>query len=295
MAALPKDLADLLTRPPIYRLMATADLISGEDEHLNPTWRGLVGIPESIEPSVPMAIKYLGQSSVKISIELACGLAAIALKLPVPKPALVYCDRRDLPSLPHSVVGDTVLVFGSSFTPEDTIWARAKADSSFAEELIWQRVCSDTVGSKGAAWDELIANPDRHHHNLIFDGLKWWLFDHDKAIPSAGKFTNANSQSHMLNEFPGFVSRANILAREMLKRRPSDHAITLQPIEFEKQRDRLKAFAMLLSNWKVSDARLQGILTDAALLAGLIASRLPSLAMHLSNRVGQKNGDTLWT
>lgn len=295
MATLPKDLLDLLIRPPIYRLMATADPISGEDEHLNPTWRGLVGIPESTEPSIPMAIKYLGQSSVKIAIELACGLAAIALKLPVPKPALVYCDRRDLPTLPLTVVGDTVLLFGSSFTPEDTIWARAKANSSFAEELIWQRVCSDTVGSKGAAWDELIANPDRHHHNLIFDGLKWWLFDHDKAIPPAGKFANFTDCSPVLSKFPEFVSRANILAREMLKRRPSDHAITLQPAEFDKQRERLKAFSILLSNWKTSDARLQGILTDAAFLARLIASRLPSLALHLSKRVRNKDGDALWT
>jgi hypothetical protein len=295
MAPLSKELTDLLGRPPIYHLMATADPFSGEDQHLNPAWRGLVSFPMSTEPSIPMAIKYLGQSSVKIAVELACGFAALALKLPVPKPALVYCNRRDLPALPQSVTGDVLLLFGSSFTPEDTIWARAKLNSAFAEELIWQRVCEDIVGSKGAAWDELIANPDRHHNNLIFDGLKWWLFDHDKAIPPVAQIVDLQISSVLLKEFPDFVSRANILAQEMLKRRPNDHAIEKQPAQFDKQRDQLKAVAVLLSAWKTEDPRLQGILTDAALLAGLIASRLPSLALHLSRRLGGKDGESLWT
>lgn len=290
MASLPKDIAEAVAEPPIYWLMSTADLIGSEDGHLNPAWRGMAGAGPGT-PSLPMALKYLGQSSVKISIELACGLAAVALKLPVPKPALVLCDREDLPGIPDAVNGGVLLLFGSSFTPEDTLWTRAKADSDFASELIWQRVCADPVGPKGAAWDELIANSDRHHHNLIFTGLKWWLFDHDKAIEPAGRL--ATLPPALLSEFPEFVSRTNLLANEMLKRHPKDHSLDSQAAEFEKQRERLKAVAHLISKWKSPDARLKGIITDAGLLANMIASRLPALALHLSRRIGKKDGGTL--
>jgi hypothetical protein len=293
MATLPKDLRELLDEPPIYRLMATADLISYEDEHLNPTWRGLVSPPGSTEVSPPMAIKYLGDSSVKIAIELACGLAAFALRLPVPKPALVYCDRTDLPGLPSSVQGDTLLLFGSSFTPEDTIWTRAKANSANDAELVWQHVCNDSVGPKGAAWDELIANPDRHHRNLINDGSRWWLFDHDKAIPPAS--SSAALATASLANFPEFFARTNILALEMVKRHPRNHALGLQPAEFEKSRDRLKALAHLVDKWDAQDVRIKGVLQDSAFLVGLITSRLPALALHLNNRIGNRDGNSLWT
>lgn len=275
--------------------MATADLISHDDEHLNPTWRGLVSPPDTTEASLPMAIKYLGDSSVKISIELACGLAAVALRLPVPKPALVYCDREDLPSLPISAKGEALLLFGSSFTPEDTIWARAKANSKNDAELIWQKVCDDSIGPKGAAWDELIANPDRHHRNLINDGSRWWLFDHDKAIPPASSSTTLAAASPSLNQFSEFFARANILASEMLKRHPMDHSLNHQPAEFEKSRDRLKALAHLIDKWEASDLRIKGVLQDSTVLVRLLVRRLPALALHINNRIGNRDGNTLWT
>jgi hypothetical protein len=295
MASVPKDIVAIAERPPLYRLLATAEVMSAEDGHLNPAWRGIVGEPNSIEPGTPMVLKYLGESSIKNSIEIACGLAALALKLPVPRPALVYCDSEDLPNLPHSVIGKTILLFGSQLQPEDTLWAQAKASSAEMAELIWKKVCSLPVGAQGAAWDELIANPDRHHQNLIWDGVRWWLFDHDKALPPAISSKTESDKLRLGKDFPDFIVRANLLALEMIKRYPSDHKIENQTNDFEKNKMRLLTLARLTESWKVEDSRTSGILKDASLFTTLIANRLPALAMHLQRRVGRKMGDTLWT
>jgi hypothetical protein len=294
--ALPKDLAGYANNPPIYWLSATADVMSKDDDHLNPSWRGMVRVKDPSEPCLQMALKYLGDSSIKISIELACGLAAIALKLSVPRPALVVCERGDLPELPHSAKGDRVLVFGSQLVPEDTFMATFRKNDVAAAEYVWNKVCEDQVGKQGAAWDELIANPDRHHMNLIFDG-KWWLFDHDKAIPTAAqtaKLATTNSK----NEFPDFILKLNQLASQMLKRHPTNHAIDSQVKEFEKYRTRLIALDYCVSAWAIEnvDSRLKGIFEDTAYIINLIASRLPALALHISNRIdNQKDGGSLWT
>jgi hypothetical protein len=294
--ALPRDLADYLDKPPIYWLTATAAVISKNDGHLNPAWRGIVSPNNQSEP-LQMALKYLGDSSTKISIELACGLAALALKLSVPRPALVLCARDDLPELPSSAKGERVLVFGSQLVPEDTFMSTFRRNDIAAAEYVWSKVCNDQVGKQGAAWDELIANSDRHHMNLIFDG-KWWLFDHDKAIPTAAQSAKLATTNSIKNDFPIFILKLNQLAEQMLKRRPSDHAIASQVKEFDKQKARLNALDHRVSTWakETADSRLRGIFEDTAYIINLIASRLPALALHISNRIStQKDGETLWT
>jgi hypothetical protein len=46
-------------------------------------------------------------------------------------------------------------------------------------DFVWGKICEDEIAPTGAVWDELVANPDRHVQNLLFDGSKWWLFDHN--------------------------------------------------------------------------------------------------------------------
>jgi hypothetical protein len=180
-----EDLEDYLQGPPIFRLASTADVVSNDDEHKNTVWRGMVYRTKATDVCQQMALKYLDNSSTKLSIELACGLTALALMLPVPRPGLVICSREDLPSLPISANGEKLLLFGSQNIPEDTFMMTMRRNDTAAAEFIWSKLCSEKVGQQGAAWDELIANADRHHLNVIYDG-KWWLFDHDKAN-SAGQ------------------------------------------------------------------------------------------------------------
>lgn len=296
LLALPKDLEEYSSSPPIYWLTSTADVVSKDDEHLNTVWRGMVRQTNEAEPCLQMALKYLGTSSIKISIELACGLAALALKLPVPRPALVICSREDLPTLPTSAIGEKLLVFGSQNVPEDTFMMTMRRNDPAAAEYVWKKVCDDPVGRQGAAWDELIANSDRHHLNIIFDG-KWWLFDHDKAIPPASDSAKLATLGNK-NQFPEFALKVNQLAAQMLERRPNDHNILTQSKDFEKLKARLDALMHKTNNWRnqISDQRIRNIFQDTAYLIGLIASRLPALAMHLQSRIGvKKDGDSLWT
>lgn len=293
----PKDFENYLKQPPIYWLSATADLISNNDEHLNFAWRGMVQKNDPAEICSQMVLKYFGDNTIKMSIELACGLAAVALKLPVPLPALVICDRQDLHNLPIIAKGERILVFGSQLIPEDTIYATFRKNDMAAAEYVWEKVCKDQIGKQGAAWDELIANPDRHHLNLIFD-IKWWLFDHDKAIPTAKETANLVTAS-ATNPFPSLILKMNQLAEQMLKRYPKDHAIESQIKEFDKQKSRLNALDHCVKGWKsqINDNRIIGIFEDTALIVNMIASRLPALAMHLKNRINEKNNDRglLWT
>lgn len=294
--SLPKDLAFFLAKPPIYWLAATADVVSKDDEHMNYVWRGMVQSEDVSQSCAQMALKYFQNSSVKISIELACGVAAMALKLPVPIPALVICDSTDLPQLPDSATGSKLLLFGSQLIPEDGFMATFRKNDPACAEFVWNNICTDPAGQKGAAWDELIANSDRHHMNVIYD-RQWWLFDHDKAIPSALSTAKNSVITRFANEFPDFILKINQLAEQMLKRRPNDHGINEQTKELDKQKHRLNAMDYFVRSWveQVDDARLKGIFTDAALFTSLIASRLPSLAMHLNSRTGGKDGKSLWT
>lgn len=294
--ALPKDLEEYSKNPPIFWLASTADVISKDDDHLNLVWRGMVYGSKYSEPCHQMALKYFGASSTKLSIEMACGLAALALKLPVPRPGLVICNKEDLPSLPNSVVGKKVLLFGSQNIPEDTFMMTMRRNDPAAAEFVWNKVCEDSIGKQGAAWDELIANADRHHLNIIFDG-KWWLFDHDKAIPPASD-TAKLASLQKTNEFPDFELKVNQLASQMLKRRPNDHQIETQSKEFDKLRSRIDALSHKVNTWlaQIDDVRIKGILQDATFLMRIISSRLPALAMHLQTRMGtNKSGSNLWT
>ena len=117
----PADLQELVSRPPIYRLLGVAEKLYGK--HLNAAWKGLAGVPGADEPGIPVVVKHLPNAG-QIYIELACGLASQVLSLPVPRPALVFADLDDLPSHPVGLTRSPVLLFGSLFQAEDPFTAQ---------------------------------------------------------------------------------------------------------------------------------------------------------------------------
>jgi hypothetical protein len=108
----------------------------------------------------------------------------------------------------------------------------------------------ERVGCKGAAWDELIASPDRHHQNALFDGVNWWLFDHDQALLESGAFCKTMDPTQR-SLMCTFSARCNILAKQMVKRLRSQNNISAQPALF----DRHKAEMALLSSCGKVEAR----------------------------------------
>ena len=288
---LPADLAELIAGPPIYRLLAVAEKVHGK--HLNHVWKGLVGRPWLDEPGIPVFAKYLPHP-VQIDIELACGLASQALKLPVPKPALVIAELDDIPSHPTTLKVGPVVLFGSVFQPPDPFIARRTAQDPMGAEFVWGKICEDVVAPTGAAWDELVANPDRHVQNLLFDGSKWWLFDHNLALQPLSKLYSAIDQGSAQAKIISHVARVNQILDQLKQRRQADEGILAEAERLNRQSKRLTILALEMRKWEV-DKKLAGTITMAATIIDLIALRLDPLAMYLKDRLQIPSEKSLWS
>lgn len=279
--------------PPLYFLLAPAERMHGN--HTNHVWRGQVGHPSYPDVALPMVVKLLKDGKIPLCVELACALAAQALDLPVPAPALVVVERDDLGALPGSIVGDRLLLIGSHYKKADALYTQMACDHAAAEEFVWDRLCASETGAKGAAWDELVANEDRHSENLLFDGLKWWLFDHDLALPGAGRYIRADATPGLLKSAHTFQAKCNELASQMIQRRPSNHAIDKQARQFDKHKSELWLLACYAKAWRAQDESINDVFRITAILLNKIYLRLPALAQHLHNRMARPESNSLWT
>ncbi|MCO5396951.1 hypothetical protein [Ralstonia soli] len=287
----PADLRELVSRPPIYRLLGVAEKLHGK--HLNAAWKGLAGVPGADEPGIPVVVKHLPNAG-QIYIELACGLASQVLSLPVPRPALVFADLDDLPSHPVGLTRNPVLLFGSLFQAEDPFTAQLAHQGGQAAEYIWDQVCGEKAGPAGSAWDELVANPDRHVQNLLFDGTKWWLFDHNLALQPISKLYASIEDSNARTQLVEHTARVNQLLEQVVKRRPVDHGVELEARQLSKHAQRLKILAIEMRKWRVLQGQVSDIVRMAALIVDLIALRLEPLALHIEARLRKPNAEALW-
>lgn len=281
----------LLQPPPVRQLLGGAVLQSGN--HVNKVWRAMAGLPGSTEPANPMAIKYLEDHQV-LAAELACALAGQILRLPVPTGAIVVAQPQDLPGLPARLSQENYLLcYGSSFQWPDDSTARPSSAAGL-EEWIWQKICHSNQGASGGAWDELVANPDRHCENVVFDGKTWWLIDHEYSLPRVGQ---------VMQQFADMVARqsvlddrapCNTLAENMLSRRPNDHGLLKQPTQLARHRQALQELCDTASRWQTGLPDLDAVLQMTALYLQSIHLRLPALALHLGHRMNLPSAATLW-
>lgn len=288
---LPSDIADLVVDPPIYRLLAVAEKVQGK--HLNHVWKGLAGRPWLDEPGIPVFAKYLPQP-LQVDIEFACGLASQALRLPVPRPALVIADLDDIPSHPSNLKTGPILLFGSVFQAPDPFIARRTAQDAAGTEYVWGKVCADDVAPTGAAWDELVANPDRHIQNLLFDGSKWWLFDHNLALQPLAKLYKELGKDSTQAKIVEHVAKVNQILDQLKQRRRADESILAEADRLVRQAKKLTVLAVEMRKWQL-DSKLEETVTIAATIVDLIALRLNPLAMHLKERLKMPSEKTLWS
>ena len=279
--------------PPVMRLLSTGTLLEGN--HTNKVWRGLAQAPGSMEPGVPLIVKWASRNEV-LAAELACALAARALRLQVPSGVLVLAEKSDLPGLPHRVRGagtDRVLCFGSELQWPDDSLARP-VQAAAAEEWIWQRLCDTPQGPSGGVWDELVANDDRHCDNVIFDGHRWWLIDHEFTLPSVAKVMKRFAETAMRQTVIDDRSKDNTLAGEMIKRRPHDHKMDDLPASWQGQRLRLRWLADQAQQWATGQAPVDTVLMMTHVYLRSIDLRLPALALHLQRRLARPESASLW-
>lgn len=285
------DSHESLALLPVRQMLGGAILQTGN--HVNKVWRGMTGVPASTEPAMPMAIKYVDSRPV-LAAELACSLAARVLRLAVPPGALVIAQPEDLPGLPARLAGlSHVVCYGSAFQWPDETTARPRSAAGL-EEWTWQQVCHSNQGASGGAWDELVANPDRHYENVVFDGNTWWLIDHECALPSVAKvmksFVELMSRQSILDDW----APRNTLAENMAQRRPHDHGLHKQPSLFEKHRRSLHLLCDAAKHWRTEIPDVDATLEMTEVYLRSIHLRLPALALHLGQRLRQPDSRSLW-
>jgi hypothetical protein len=286
-----KDLKSYHQRPPIFTLSGTATPLKGD--HLNLVWQGMAHRTGPIEePGMPVVAKYFGQAPGKIAIELACGLAGVALDLPIPQPALVIADREFLPDVPAGA-SDQVLLFGSWFEPSQQLLRRPQN-----EKFVWNKVCESKAGAPGAIWDELVANDDRHYKNFLFDGAKWWLIDHDKALPPLAQLERQvaaliGAGSQTLVEFRASV---NQLAMKMLFHRPENHGMQTEAAAILRLKAQVDTMCLYVRAWTHENDQLNELLKHTSVVLDAIKLRLPAVSLLISRRLSHPEYGTLsWT
>jgi len=270
--------------PPIFYLAGVGALREGD--HTHDAWHARVVHPDLPSHSLGMIVKAL-RSPVTLAVEVACGLAAKELRLNVPHSGLVIAHRDQIPGIDDEHIGERVLLAGSHYQRPDALFAEAVADSPAAEELIWSKVCESPVARQGAAWDELIANPDRHCENVLFDGSTWWLFDHDQALPPAATYASSENDAEARNHAIAYSAKENLLAAELMRRyRGQYEVIQTHTKKMTDAGKRLQALARFSRDWTHPDAEIRAVLELVGIVLGLIHLRLPALAEKLHLRLG---------
>lgn len=145
-----------------------------DDGNVNPVYKGYIQTEFDDEP---LSCFFKIVSKRDLLVESVCSLIARHLNLPTPEPYLIImregiCPVDGNPSIPAF---GTVDVKSPSFTQY------VKNNKLENSELI-QRLMKWRYFASTAAFDEFIANDDRHTGNLLFDGKNFSLIDHGKAI-----------------------------------------------------------------------------------------------------------------
>lgn len=115
----------------------------------------------------------------EIAVEVVCAAVGRAAGLPIPEPLLLVDDHQTW----H---------YGSVDVGHPNLAQYVSAsDSSVLDELEkWPPLLH------AACFDELIANPDRHDGNLLYDGAGFFLIDHGMCIPHNMAATDTSDDYH---------------------------------------------------------------------------------------------------
>lgn len=291
----PFDLDDIESLPLVQMVSAGAPIHEGQ---VHRAWRAMVQTPGSIEVATPVVLKYM-PSHVKLSIELACSLTSSVLHLPVPRGMVALANPAELQGLPtdaRPLPGRAEVACYASVLrwPDDTA-ERAMGDDPSVTDFLWQRFCETKVAAPGAAWDELVANGDRHAGNFVYDGVRYWLIDHELSLKPIADAIKQMADQATRQQVIDHRARDNQVAQQMLRRRPRDHGILQQPRLFETRKRSLEVLAAKMRQWRTGTPSLDAIFTDAEIVLRGIIMRLPALALHLTDRLEHPTGPLLWT
>lgn len=278
--------------PPVFQLLSGGTSVPGM--HQNKVWRGLAQIPGNMEPGIIFTVKWVKKKE-SLATELACSLAAQALKLQVPPGVLILAEKDQLPGLPSQVTGgphDLVICFGSAHQfPDETTGRPIGRDA--VEEWVWRLLCESAEGPSGAVWDELVANEDRHFQNVVFDGYRWWLIDHESSLSPVAKVMKKFTEQGTRQALIDHRSKTNQLAYEVATRR-QDHKMENLPTNWNHHKQRLAWITSQARDWRTGIDQIDTILMMTYVYLSSIELRLPALALHLDKRLKTPEKSLLW-
>lgn len=150
------------------------------------------------EPDIKAVVKDL--SARQLANELIAASIIGKLNLPAPRAFLVFAEPADsFGGMQVNHESGTNIYFGSELSPHKPFFHAFNMDAALAFKAL--------VGLPGwggiLAFDEWIANADRHLGNFLFDGSTVYLFDHDRCLTGpdwkpADLDASANHQVHKL-------------------------------------------------------------------------------------------------
>ena len=284
---------------PIFELMSEPTIVIGD--HVNTVWRGLACPYGTSDAGAAMIIKAL-LSPLALATEVACAIAGRYLGLPVPAPSIVLCDPDLLTQIPQGVLQNSLktadgqfIYYGSQLIFEHPIRPSSTSDPKVIER-IWAKVCANEVAPSGAAWDELVANPDRHHENLTYDGQRWWLYDHDKALGSLAELYARLTETESRAAIVAHQAPRNQIASEMEQRKCDMTQVGQRSRSMSRS---TKGFDLLVSRvekWQNYDVRVNGVLALTADVLRSIGFRLPAIELLVEQRINTKQHlPSLWS
>lgn len=143
--------------------------LNNSNKGSNYSWTGFVSTNVG---EIPAYIKKCKKDEYVI-IEIISALIGIHLDLPIPRPILIKVE----PNHPEIAVSDVTYLFGSEQS-DLPCFEREINDTSLRDELIIKYKNLPLLSS----FDELIANPDRHGSNILYDGENFRFIDHELAF-----------------------------------------------------------------------------------------------------------------
>lgn len=155
--------------------------------NINPVWRGNV-----------LLDGYRRQMYVKrvpprtLTVEVICALMGRALKMPVPRPAIVLVNPGVLGA--EGLVSEPEYFFGAESVdnPDLKQWV-AQNEEGFEVILKWSLLLD------AGCYDEWIANGDRHGGNILYGGgNNFALIDHSEALPAHLAANRAVASNNLL-------------------------------------------------------------------------------------------------
>ena len=127
-----------------------------------------------------------------ILVECVASLIGRCLSLSIPRPLLVKVHAAQLPGidLTHTTGG---ILFGSEDAEYPSLQQVVKVKDIYEKLLKWP------AALEAGCFDEWIANPDRHHGNILYGGSNsFTLIDHSHAIATTQDSLKPVSQNTFL-------------------------------------------------------------------------------------------------